>query len=509
MVRTCLVSLFLALAGMAQTIEGTASNSLTNQPLDGVKVSIAARGKNVQVAVTDGQGGFRIEGLPPGLYSATFSKSGFQGPSRDDEASKTFRLTGSTPVRLAARMTPMAKVSGRVVDATGTPVAGAMVQILGGPVGYDNTTDKQGKFSFDSVAPGAYRLWAQPPKSLKPPPAEGGERMAWASTFFPGVTDANGASRIDLSAGAELWDQEIRLQAARVHRISGVVLDARGEPAPKIRVTLGSNVGISYKDEDRETYAVADAEGGFEFADVTDGIWRLSAEMEKPEKLRAFTAETMAGHDLERVQLRLSPPFTVRGHVVRESPANAQIKRAPILVLLGPSGGGRVFHQGAVDADDQFQIDGVFPGRYTVRPIPPGPPYYLASITMGERELPFQQAIDLISGALPLTIVYKSNGGGVRGTVENCGSATVVFYPQDPGLQISEFEPRAKCGDGGRFEIANMRPGEYYAFAFEQPPGLEAMFFGFSLDQGLINQATHVTVRPGEFTVADLRVTPR
>jgi hypothetical protein len=35
------------------------------------------------------------------------------------------------------------------------------------------------------------------------------------------------------------------------------------------------------------------------------------------------------------------------------------------------------------------------------------------------------------------------------------------------------------------------------------------MFLGFTLDQGLINQAVRVTIRSGEFTTADMRVTVR
>jgi hypothetical protein len=403
----------------------------------------------------------------------------------------------------------MAKVSGIVLDAAGAPVAGAIVQLLGGRIGYDRTTDRQGRFSFDEVSPGGYRLWTQPPKALKAPPPKSGERMAWVSTFFPGVAEANAASRLVVRAGSELTDQEIRLQIAPVHRIRGVVLDAGGVPTPHVRVTLGSNQGISLKDEDRETYAMAGDDGSFEFADVNDGIWRLSAETEKDGKLRAFAAETMAGHDIDRVQLRLSPPFTIHGSVVREAPAGAQIRKAPMLVMLTPEGGGSVFHQGAPDDEGRFQIDGVYPGRYGVRPISPGAPYYLASITLGELEIPFLQPVDLMSGALPLQIVYRSNGGGVRGTVEDCGSATVILYPQDPALQVPEFTRRATCGDRGRFEIANVRPGDYYAYAFDRAPGLEEMFFGFELDQGLINQAVRVTIRPGEFTVADLRVIHR
>ena len=511
MIRASIVGLLLAMGGLAQIVEGTVSDAVTNAPLGGAKISIERGGKVVRVALSDGQGGFRVEGIAAGEYTATFSARGYEEPAQGDAVLKPFLVTGDgSGVRLDARMTPMGKVAGRVVDGDGGPVAGAIVQLLGSRTGYGATTGREGKFSFDEVPADVYRLWTQAPQSLKAPLAQGGERMAWVSTFFPGVADASAAGSLVVRAGSEVWEEAIHLQAARVHRIRGVLLDAGGSPVQGIRVTLGSNQGIWMKPEDRERYTVADGEGSFEFADVTDGTWRLSAELEKDGgKLRAFTAEKMAGHDLDRTQLRLNPPFTVRGTVVREAPAGGPGKKARMLVLLTPDGGGSVNHQAAASEDGQFQIDGVYPGQYIVRPISPGAPYYLASITLGEREIPYQQPIDLMSGALPLTIVYKSNGGGVRGTVENCGAATVVFYPQDARLQISEFKRRAICGEGGHFEIAHMRPGEYYGLAFDRAPGLDEMFVGLDLDQGLINRAIRVTVRPGEFTAGDLRVTRR
>ena len=510
MFRETIAVLLFAIAGVAQTVEGTATNALTNQPVAGVKVAIEARGKTIGEAMTDGQGAFRVEGLTPGEYTASFRKSGFQTPGRDDASHRPFRLTAAGPVRLEVRLTPMGKIAGRVVDAAGAPVAGVTVQVLGGRLGFDETTDQQGKFSSEEVPPGNYVVWAQPPKSFKPPTAGSGERMAWAATFYPGVADASAASRVQVRAGMEVGDLEVRLQAVPVHRLHGVVVDDHGAPVPKIQVTLGSNLGIFTKAEDRETHTISADDGSFEFPDVSDGIWRLSAELEAGgAKLRAFTAETMAAHDLDHIQLRLSPPFTVHGNLIREVPAGAQRKSAPVIVLLTPEGGGSVYHQGNVAADGSFTIEGVHPGRYVLRPISPGPPFYLASLRLGERELPFQAPIDLTSGAIPFTIVYKSDGGGVRGTVENCGTAGVIFYPQDPALQFPEFERRATCAENGRYEIANMRPGDYYGFAFDQAPGLDAMFLGFTLDQGLINQAVRVTIRSGEFTTADMRVTVR
>ncbi len=501
-----IAALCFAAAGLSQTVEGTVLNSVTGEALGGVKVSLDAGGKSVREVVTDGQGAFRVDALPPGEYTAAFTSSGFEGPPRDSAARRPFRVTGGSPVRLDASLTPLARVSGRVIDAAGAPVAGAMVQLLGGPVAYNESSGKEGRFSFDRVSAGRYVLWTQPPRNRKPQSSTADERIAWLNTFFPGVADAQAATRLVVRAGSELWNQDIRLLSAPVHRVRGTVFDASGSPVPRTRVTLGANQGISFRDEDRETYTATDADGNFEFPDVNDGVWRLSAEADT---LRAFTVEAMTGHDLERVQLPLSPPFTLRGNVVREIPDGAPVRKAPSLVVLSPAGGGNVYHQGKPGEDGAFEIEGVHPGRYLVRPIQPGPPFYLASIKLGEREILDRQSVDLVSGALPLTIVYKSNGGGVRGTVENCGSAAVVFVPQDPALRMPEFIRGAACGEGGRYEIANMRPGEYDGFAFDRGPGLEEMFFGFHLDQGLLNRAAHVTVRSGEFTSVDLRVTER
>jgi hypothetical protein len=46
-----------------------------------------------------------------------------------------------------------------------------------------------------------------------------------------------------------------------------------------------------------------------------------------------------------------------------------------------------------------------------------------------------------------------------------------------------------------------MRPGEYYAYAFDRQPPIQDMA------ELLVNHAVRVTVRPGEFSGAALRVT--
>ena len=494
--RVPLLAFLLASSASAQTIEGAVTSALGGAPLTGVTVTLQSGGKTHASVTTDAQGAFRVADIPAGAYRVRFEKKGFE--PLDQRA-----IITAAPLRLSAALTPLAKVTGRVVDAAGTPVAGALVQLIGGRVGFEETTHRNGAFTFESVTAGAYRLWAQAPKSLERPPEKNGSRMIWAPTFYPGATEPAAAAVLTVTAGANLFEQEVRLQAVPVHRIRGVLMDVSGAPVKSVPVTLGSNQGLSFKAEDRESRATTAADGSFEFPDVNDGIWRLSANLESPAgTLRAFTAQTMAGHDLDRVELRLTAPFSIKGVLVSTKPVRS-------LVMLAPEGGGSVFYQGHPDDSGAFTIEGVYPGRYTIRPISPGAPDYLASIRLGDREVPPGQLLDIVSGALPLTVTYKSDGGTLRGTVEDCASGTVVVYPRDRDLQLAEFRRTAQCDARGRYEIVAIRPGEYYAFAFDRAPGLEEMFFGFELDQSLINSAVRVTVRPNESTSADLKLTQR
>jgi hypothetical protein len=62
------------------------------------------------------------------------------------------------------------------------------------------------------------------------------------------------------------------------------------------------------------------------------------------------------------------------------------------------------------------------------------------------------------------------------------------------------FIRHASCDASGHFEISNMRPGEYYAYAFDQQPPIK------DVAELLGNRAVRVTVRSGEFSGAALRV---
>ena len=155
------------------------------------------------------------------------------------------------------------------------------------------------------------------------------------------------------------------------------------------------------------------------------------------------------------------------------------------------------------DADGIFSWQNVYPGSYRIVPMPPPPPpYYLDAVRVGGTDLAASE-VDLSSGTVPVGVVYKTDGGAVRGTVEKCASGPVLLIPQETARQWLGFLRAAQCDSNDRYGIAGVRPGEYYALAFAGNGPLPV------LDRSLLNQASRVTVRAGEVSSADLRAIPQ
>jgi len=155
----------------------------------------------------------------------------------------------------------------------------------------------------------------------------------------------------------------------------------------------------------------------------------------------------------------------------------------------------------------------------------PAPPsgHYLATVRLGEKEVQPSE-IEISSGLAPLTLVYKTNGGTVRGAVENCATGGVVLTPLDPAVQWRGFVRKKLCDSKNRYEITDVRPGEYYALAFSSAwlPELDdtdiaegkeysdihfwardSSYWSNKFDGEVLKQATRVTVRAGEVTLVD------
>jgi hypothetical protein len=512
----------LLFAQTGVTVEGTVVNRVTHQGVSGVSVTLDRGTAGLAYrAVTDSSGAFRILNVDPGDYLPTFEKRGL---SVVDSSSKPLQIGAAAgPIHLRAEMLPWTRIGGHVLDAEDHPIPRVRVALVPlragrGSIGTFATTDDAGAFTL-ATEPGMYRLLADPYQSdglrrgglgvtVAPTSAPSAAASAtaapraWAPTYYPATADPQAAQPISISAGADLSGFDVHLQAVPLFHIRGVVVDTRGVPAAGLALKLVPPPANWWEPEETEVNSTAG--GAFDFAHVRPGDWHVIAEVERGDaSLMGFAPARVQAADVSGVKVHLTEPFTVQGRVEGAKAGNNNDLCETTSVSL-------ISTEVAQDTSGEAQENGllripeVYPGRYKVQVcgIPQG--HYLASVLVGERDV-LGQEFTLAPGAVPLRVVFKSDGGTVRGTVAEGEGMAVALVPADEALLDPLFVATTTAGEGGRFELGNLRPGEYHAFAFDRigdPDALSDPIFVRSL----AGQSTTVRVEHGRAASVDLKV---
>ena len=420
----CVLALISAVLP-AQTIEGTATDALSGLPLPGVAIQLYKTGGTpARETVTDSRGHFRIEGLPEGGYFALIRKEGYSNDDANKTAGQHFHLSKDQTVRLDARMAPLGKVSGRVLGADDLPVSGARVQLRAVDAWHSSyaISDRSGAFLLKDVEPGTYGLLAQ--TSTEPP----GEHLAYATTYYPSVDFREGGAKIIVGPGAELFGVDIRLRTTPAWRLRGRLVAPSGDPASgAATVNAASDTESS---SESEIVAARTLPGGrFEFPRLHRGRWSVTAVA--PPAGAAFREIDVVDKDIDEWEIRLAEPFTLNLKIVRDPPPANPQSQTEMRVFLNGSGN-RDVREGSIDAKGEFSMTRVMEGQYRIVPLlgdlSSMYSYYLASIRL-DREV-LGERVELSAGSPPVTILYKADGGGVRGTVQDCGSGRVVLVPE-------------------------------------------------------------------------------
>jgi Carboxypeptidase regulatory-like domain len=501
----CLI-LAAALA-QAQSVEGRVVNSKTNEGIAGIKITIAKSDASYPVTTAD-DGRFSLDNLQDGSYTATyFTNDYWPSPSQPTLANEPNRfvqhfqiLAAAGPVKLEARLIPLARLTGQVVDRSRKPIPHARIEIQGAGLRLTKATDADGKFDLHQfILPGAYTLFASPAPPQKPPDPdpETGRRLAWARTYYPGVATLEAASKVYLYPG-QTTDVQIEMVALPAHAVRGILLDPAGHPAPGVKLNL--SYGPLY--EVPLGQIQSNPEGTFEFPFVPDGQFVIAAiKPETPDfNLKARERVTISGRDLDGVTLALAEPFAVYGKIAIEAPQAVDPSARPTIVWLRDDW--EIYDaipgaQPAPDAQGSFTFRGVYPGIYRISASGPPRNHYLDSIRVGDAET---TGIARFDAPQPITLSYKSNGGALRGSVEKCAGGKVWIFPSDPSLTTRpDLRISATCDANDGYAINSIRPGEYYAIALPA----EAPWIG-ELEDALIPQSIRVTIRPTETTTADL-----
>ncbi|PYS81062.1 MAG: hypothetical protein DMF67_18085 [Acidobacteria bacterium] len=311
------------------------------EPLGGVSVSAIPRSsapnfRTPHMAVTDDEGGFRVVGLEPGIYSVNANVPGYvaEVDPLTGRAGGAYKPGDAATVRLVKG----GVITGTATDAQGEPlVALSMrayrVRDLDGRTPPPNATyvgagrtDDRGVYRIYGLQPGAYVVVAGGQSS----PSFGvvSPYDADAPTFYPSST-RDTAAEVTVRAGAEAAGVDIRYREEQGHRVTGKIEPSAVTAEPNYSIVLGLSYASSSIQAGMYYVNPSTSNLSFSFEGVADGDYDLNATLAGRDGLVGTAAPqrvTVRGTDVTGLRVALAPLASVSGTLVVEQAT--EIERA-------------------------------------------------------------------------------------------------------------------------------------------------------------------------------------
>lgn len=362
----------------------------------------------------------------------------------------------------------------------------------------------------------------------------------YVATFFPGVSSPGMASAIPVGVGEERPGVDIRAQAFRTGNIRGSVTVPAGYP-------FGVQVVLLSTDPESpmgaQNQARTNPDGTFVLRNVPPGSYIVSAQSTAPapppppppvvgangervvvtsqtqvrvprgaEIMWARAPVTVDGVNPTSVSLELRPTRAISGEVVFEMtrmPPPGASRGSISLVPVGDfqSSFGSRAEPAPIQADGSFRLEGVVPGRYSLRATTTTKSAIVNGVDV--MDFPFEVTGETdISG---VRITVSDRIGSLAGRIsESNGDAaydySVVIAPSDPrywvpgGRRIVLTRPST----AGQYTFPNLPAGDYLLAALSDiEPGAQ---FDPSFLKELSTAAMRITIADGQRQTQDIRV---
>lgn len=250
-----------------------------NKPIAGAPVILKSGDRTWKTSTND-NGEYSFLGLEADRYEISVDLPN----APVTQTIRNFELTGQTCSRQNFLGTPVGKISGRLLDSEGVPIKGLLIDLVAlppipqpEPIFWPQSKD-DGRFEYPRLEAGEYILGV----NLKEPVNKRswyGNRVPYAASYYPGVTDHDRAQVLKLEPGQNLEGIEFRLPpnpAAVTFR--GKVMARRSRER-----TLIALIDPEFPKEKSQVDAVVvAADGSFELTGVEGRRYILVAHLEKP-----------------------------------------------------------------------------------------------------------------------------------------------------------------------------------------------------------------------------------
>lgn len=434
------------------------------------------------LTIADAEGHVEFRRVRPGMYRVEAGPPEYVATHLVNRSGVAFSIGPGEMRRHTIALQRAHAISGRVLDQAGLPLSGVRIEVRGarGDAVFSGSrfTDDLGHFRAFGISPGDFKVCAHSlrSESFDPPPTT--RHPVFVTTCYPSSSEAD-ASAITVSDG-DVTGIDIRMRRSHVYAISGIVLDAGGDPVQN------ASLGLTALERNGSRGTSRTMQGApFTISNLTAGRYVLAAWVGDPERRSdaqrpqyAALPIDITSEDIGGIVLRLKAGVRVHGQVVFEDGVTPDGVMENVRVEIFRAGrlsrsswpGGRS-QPAPLASDLTFEVADVF-GPVVVSLT--GLPRRMAvkTVRWGQRDIT-GRPVDLDGDErYPVRIVVTSRLAEIRGTVfgdrgQAHEQAIIYAIPADPQRWMAGGRPSdfvyANANGGYRHEF--LAPGEYLVVA--------------------------------------------
>ena len=512
----------------AASISGTVTRADTHLPLKNAQVTIMGRGESASEAGdvddesfqgyqsstnTDEKGHFEFADLAAGTYFLRTAHTGMVMKGPQSGGTQLIRLQAGQSQNLSLIMLPGGAITGRVLNEEGEPMQNVSVAamhyvytVAGRHLTEAKraTSDDKGEYRLFSLKPGSYLLMADTTRSSF---EEGSVAMAlgthqragaakkqdekiYAPTYFQNESSPEQATRILLKPGDET-QADFTLARVAGHHVSGkvsglIVPKAADKPEQFKSFVMARRPGSPFP----VAYAlVVDKDSTFDLGPIAPGKYTLSAMQPEAEGTVTGSKDVVVSStDVTGINISLHAGTTnIRGVIRAEGDSKLDYSKLFVVSMpfTDPESADTLEAYGGSSGSAEVAKDGSF--KLDVEPSGKLYQLVLAARSSGLGDWFTSKVLfggkDVVESGLKIAnaeqrtveVLVSDKGATIEGTVlggekKPFPNAEVIALPYDPKLRKSyALLQKTTADQQGHFKLRGVRPGEYIAFALEDP----------------------------------------